>query len=208
MVGWHHWLDGHEFEQALGVGDEQGSLPCCSPWGRKELDMTEQMNWTTSMGDECNCPAVNIFFSTILLGNWGEDWPFPVLWPLLVFQICWNIECNTLMASSFRVLNSSTEIPSHPLALLTAVLPKAYLTSLSEYLALGGWPHHWSNPVLLDLFCTVLLCILSISSWSLHHLLGLCSLCPLLCLSLGKMFPYISSFPEELSSLSSSVVFF
>ena len=44
MVGWHHQLDGHEFEQALGVGDGQGSLVCCSPWGCKELDMTEQLN--------------------------------------------------------------------------------------------------------------------------------------------------------------------
>ena len=41
MVGWHHRLDEHELEQALGVGDGQGSLACCSPWGRKELDMTE-----------------------------------------------------------------------------------------------------------------------------------------------------------------------
>ena len=41
MVGGHHQLDGHEFKQALGVGDRQGSLACCSPWGRKELDMTE-----------------------------------------------------------------------------------------------------------------------------------------------------------------------
>ena len=45
MVGWHHQLDGHEFEQAPGVGDGQGSLACCSPWGCKELDMTEQMNY-------------------------------------------------------------------------------------------------------------------------------------------------------------------
>ena len=44
MVGWHHRLDGHEFEQAPGVGDGQGSLVCCSPWSRKELDMTEQLN--------------------------------------------------------------------------------------------------------------------------------------------------------------------
>ena len=43
MVGWHHW---HEFKQALGVGDRQGSLVCYSPWGRKELDMTNQLNWT------------------------------------------------------------------------------------------------------------------------------------------------------------------
>ena len=44
MVGWHHQLDGHVFEQALGVGDGQGSLACCSPRGHKVLDMTEQPN--------------------------------------------------------------------------------------------------------------------------------------------------------------------
>ena len=38
MIGWHHQLDGHEFEQAPGDGEEQGSLACCSPWGLKELD--------------------------------------------------------------------------------------------------------------------------------------------------------------------------
>ena len=41
MVGWHHRLNGHEFEQALGVDDGQGSLVSCSPWDHKELDMTE-----------------------------------------------------------------------------------------------------------------------------------------------------------------------
>ena len=41
LVGWHHQLNGCEFEQALGVGDEQGSLMCCSPWGSKESDTTE-----------------------------------------------------------------------------------------------------------------------------------------------------------------------
>ena len=44
MVGWHHWLNGHEFEQALGDGDRQGSLACCSPWGCKDLAITEQLN--------------------------------------------------------------------------------------------------------------------------------------------------------------------
>ena len=44
MVGWHHQLDGLEFEQALGVYDGQGSLVCCGPWGCKESDMTEQLN--------------------------------------------------------------------------------------------------------------------------------------------------------------------
>ena len=44
MVGWHHKLHGHEFEQAQGDGEGQGSLACCSSWGRKESDMTEQLN--------------------------------------------------------------------------------------------------------------------------------------------------------------------
>ena len=46
MVGWHHSLNGHEFEEAPGVGDGQGGLGCCSPWGCKESDTTEQLNWT------------------------------------------------------------------------------------------------------------------------------------------------------------------
>ena len=44
MAGWHHRLDGHEFEQAPGVVIVQGSLVCCSPWGRKESETTEQLN--------------------------------------------------------------------------------------------------------------------------------------------------------------------
>ena len=44
MVGWHHRLNGHEFEQTPGVGDGQGGLASCSPWGRKELDTTERLN--------------------------------------------------------------------------------------------------------------------------------------------------------------------
>ena len=44
MVGWHHQLDGYEFEQVPGVGDGQGNLVCYSPWGCRELDMTERLN--------------------------------------------------------------------------------------------------------------------------------------------------------------------
>ena len=44
IVGWHHGLDGHEFEQALRVGDRHGSLVCYSPWGLKESDTIEQLN--------------------------------------------------------------------------------------------------------------------------------------------------------------------
>ena len=52
MVGWHHWLNRHEFEHAPGVGDGQGSLACCSPWVRKELnehDWVTELNWTVTL---------------------------------------------------------------------------------------------------------------------------------------------------------------
>ena len=47
IVGYHHQLNGHDFGQALGVGDGQGGLACCSPWGLKDSDMTAWLNWTT-----------------------------------------------------------------------------------------------------------------------------------------------------------------
>ena len=50
MIGWHHRLDGHDFQQAPGVGDRQGSLACCSPWGQNESDMTEWLSWTLLRG--------------------------------------------------------------------------------------------------------------------------------------------------------------
>ena len=58
MVGWHHRLEGHEFEQAPGVGDGQGSLASCSPWGHKELDMPEWLNWLTG-SQKCFTKARN-----------------------------------------------------------------------------------------------------------------------------------------------------
>ena len=50
MIGWHHRLNGHEFEQAPGVGDGQQSLACCSSWGHQESDTTERLNWLTPIG--------------------------------------------------------------------------------------------------------------------------------------------------------------
>ena len=46
MAGWHHWLDGHEFEWTTGVGDGQGGLVCCDSWGCEESDRTKWLNWT------------------------------------------------------------------------------------------------------------------------------------------------------------------
>ena len=57
VVGRHHWLDGHESEQALGDGDGQESLACCSPWSRKESDATEQLNWWGKWGNQAKRPT-------------------------------------------------------------------------------------------------------------------------------------------------------
>ena len=64
MVGWHHQLDGHEFEQAPGVGDGQGNLACYSPWGCKESDTTEQLN----NGKESNT-YIHIFIYMLVCVN-------------------------------------------------------------------------------------------------------------------------------------------
>ena len=63
MVGWHHGLDGHEFEQAPGVGDGQGSLACCSLWGGKESDTTERLLCV------CVCVCVCVFTLYTLFGK-------------------------------------------------------------------------------------------------------------------------------------------
>ena len=81
-VGWHHRLDGHEFEQAPGVGDGQGSLAGCSPWGCKVSDTTEWLNWT-----ELNWTELYVYVDPNLL-----IYPFPQHFPFgnrkFDFKIC------------------------------------------------------------------------------------------------------------------------
>ena len=69
MAGWHHQLDGHEFESILGVGDVQGGLACCGSWGCKESDTTEWVNWLNCVESQ----LLNIIFWNCY-GN--RDWPF------------------------------------------------------------------------------------------------------------------------------------
>ena len=59
-------------------------------------------HYLASLWDECNCAVVWTFSGIAFLSDWNENWPFPVLWPLLSFPICWHIECSTFTASSFR----------------------------------------------------------------------------------------------------------
>ena len=79
--------------------------------------------------NECNCRIIWTLFGIAYLWEWNENCPFPVLWPLLSFPVCWHIECSTLTASFFRIWDSSAGITPHPLALFLVTLPKAHLTS-------------------------------------------------------------------------------
>ena len=111
MVGWHHWLDGHEFEQAPGVGDEQWRLVCCSPWSRKELDWATELNWTFKVrfpGDSqslcpipglgsltwCSEPSLTMgellwyYCSPVCVSPTGMGFGLIVIAPLL--PSCWN----------------------------------------------------------------------------------------------------------------------
>ena len=80
IVGWHHWLDGHESEQTLGVGDGQGSLACCSPRGHKELDTTQHMNnskgifryRSKSYRDNSEAPTNQFLWFSLILKEQGN----------------------------------------------------------------------------------------------------------------------------------------
>ena len=121
-----------------------------------------------------------------------------------VFQICWPIECSTFTASSFRIWNSSTGIPSPPLALFIVMLPKAHLTSHSRmsdsrWVITPSWVMGHE-----DLFC------ISFSVYSCHHfLMSPASVRSILFLSLiVPIFAWncISNFLEEIFSLSHSII--
>ena len=70
MVGWHYWLNGHEFEQTLGVGDGQRGMVCCSPWGCKESDTTEWLNWTELNWMSLRKKLVGVWTQDLLVCMW------------------------------------------------------------------------------------------------------------------------------------------
>ena len=85
MTGWHHWLDGCEFEWTPRVGDGQGGLACCNSWGRKELDTTEWLNWTENQFEH-----LEVHSSCIAKAWLGE------FWALLYERVRWVQLCSSL----------------------------------------------------------------------------------------------------------------
>ena len=89
-------------------------------------------HYFTSVWDECNCAIVWAFFGIAFLWDWNENWPFPVLWPLLNFLSLLTYQVQHFHSIIFQVLKSSTGIPSPPLALFVVILSKAHSTSHSR----------------------------------------------------------------------------
>ena len=103
-------------------------------------------HYFTSMWDKCNCAVVWAFLGIAFLWDWNENWPFPVLWPLLSFPNFLAHWGQYFHSITFRIWNSSTGIPSHPLALFIVMLPKAHLTNVISFLHLknskvNAFPH-------------------------------------------------------------------
>ena len=94
----------------------------------KNFGLKNFEHYFTSVRDECNCVVVQAFFGIAFLCDWNENWPFPVLWPLLNFPDLLAYWVQHFHSITLRIRNSSTGIPSPPLVLFLVILPKAHLT--------------------------------------------------------------------------------
>ena len=125
-------------------------------------------HYLASILNDCNCVVVWTFFGIAILWDWNENWSIQCCGHWWIFQICWHIECSTCTASSFGIWNSSTGIPSPPLALFVALFLKIHLTSHSRISSSrwvitpswlsGSWQYFvYSSavflPPLLNIFC-------------------------------------------------------
>ena len=159
-------------------------------------------HYFASVWDECICAVVWAFFGIACLWHWNETDLFQSCDHCWVFQICWYIECSTFTASSCRIWNSSTRIPSPPLALFIVMLPKAHSTSHSR-MSGSRWvitPSWWSGSwrsFLYIFFCVFLPPLNSFCFCYVHTIFVL--YCALLCM---KCSLDISDHLEEISSLS------
>ena len=109
MVGWHHRLNGHEFESTPGVGDGQEGLVCCGSWGRKESDMTEQLNWTELMLLHVLGLHASISFHCCIVSHFMAHIFHPSTWMGFWFSLkILTITGKTAIALYSKSLNGST----------------------------------------------------------------------------------------------------
>ena len=144
MFGWHHQLNGHEFEQAPRVGEGQGNLACCSPWDCKESDTTERLNnnkydhvfasliiWVTVSVNCCSVAKLCPTLCDLMDCAYQASLTFTISWSLLKF-----ISIESVMLSNHLIL-------CHPFLLLPSVLPSIRVFSRDSALHIR-WPKYWS----------------------------------------------------------------
>ena len=124
-------------------------------------------HYIASMRNEHSCAAVGTFFGISLLWGWNENWPFPVLLPLLSFPNLLAYWCNTFTSSALRMLSSSAGISSPPLALLVVMLSRAHLTSHSRmsgsrWVVTLSWLYRSLRPFFIQFLCVFLPPLLNI----------------------------------------------
>ena len=90
MAGWHHRLNGHEFEWTLGVGDGQGGLACCNSWGCKESDTTERLNWT----ELSNWTKLNWTTDLLSQNFWGQSKYWTSIPGLFLYMLKFEMYCS------------------------------------------------------------------------------------------------------------------
>ena len=179
MVGWHHWLDGHEFEQALGVSDGQGSLVCCSPRGHKQSDMTEWLKWTEILFPHrfCNLKmnehTLNLKRDEVwgwldMVIHYSLTQSCPILCDPMNSKLSFTVSSNLL-----KLMSIESMMPSNRLVLSPTSLPAL---SLSEHKGFSNdsalytrWPEY-SN------FSLASVLPMNIQGWFSLGLTGLISL--------------------------------
>ena len=114
MVGWHHWLDGHESGWTPGVGDGQGGLVCCNSWGLKESDTTERLNWTELNQDSVTRRADILSLSQYtVVGSLAEIY-FSLLFTINLNYPYWSVSCllwSSRVGQSLQSLLTLTSCP-------------------------------------------------------------------------------------------------
>ena len=125
MAGWHHQLDGHEFEWTPGVGDGQGGLACCDSWGHKESDTTERLNWTELKGIKSSPYLMSLCFLPLQRTHFSP------------FFFCPK---NPMFQDLFKMLlPSSIRVVSHLHKFLTHSCSLSWVSSLYLYFCLTAF---------------------------------------------------------------------
>ena len=137
MAGWHHRLNGHEFEWTLGDGDGQGGLTCCNSWGLKESDMTEWLNWT-----ELN---ENILHSMYAMPCGAIEEIYVYVW-LIVFTVQQKLTQQYCKSTIFQL--KKKKVDNHLNASLHLSLPWLLLGKKAHYCLRGSYfalKHHYKD---------------------------------------------------------------